>query len=40
MSRKRIREIDTSGDGALMWFFIGMLVIAVVAGLLGQVRPF
>jgi hypothetical protein len=37
MSRKRSHIIETSGDNALTWFFVGILVIAAVAGLLGQV---
>lgn len=37
MSRKRTQTIGASGDNALTWFFVGILVIAAVAGLLGQV---
>jgi hypothetical protein len=39
MSRKRSQSIATHGDNALTWFFVGILVIAVVAGLLGHVGP-
>jgi hypothetical protein len=38
MSRRRSQAIETFyGDNALTWFFVGMLVIAAVAGLLGHV---
>jgi hypothetical protein len=37
MSRRRSQTIETYGDNALTWFFVGMLVIAAVAGLLGQI---
>ncbi len=39
MSRRRSQTMAGYGDYALTWFFVGMLVIAVVAGLLGQVGP-
>lgn len=39
MSRKRNQTIAAYGDNALTWFFIGMLIIAAVAGLLGNVGP-
>jgi hypothetical protein len=39
MSRRRSELAAPYGDNALMWFFVGMLVIAVVAGLLGNVGP-
>lgn len=39
MSRKRSHTFASYGDNALTWFFVGMLVIAVVAGLLGNVGP-
>lgn len=39
MSRKRGHAIVNYGDNALTWFFVGVVVIAVVAGLLGQVGP-
>jgi hypothetical protein len=31
--------MESYGDSALTWFFVGMLVIAAVAALLGQVPP-
>jgi hypothetical protein len=37
MSRRRSQTIETYADNALTWFFVGMLVIAAVAGLLGQI---
>jgi hypothetical protein len=37
MSRRRSQAIETNGDSALTWFFVGVLVIAAVAGLLGQI---
>jgi hypothetical protein len=37
MSRRRSQAIETFSDNALTWFFVGMLVIAAVAGLLGQI---
>ncbi len=37
MSRRRSHVIGMYGDNALTWFFVGMLVIAAVAGLLGQI---
>jgi len=39
MSRKRSHMMESYGNNALTWFFVGMLFIAVVAGLLGQVGP-
>jgi len=37
MSRRRSPVIDSSGEGAMTWFFAGLVVIALVAGLVGQV---
>ena len=37
ISRRQRDAIASYGDNALTWFFVGMLVIAVVAGLLGNV---
>jgi hypothetical protein len=37
ISRRHRDTIASYGDNALTWFFVGMLVIAVVAGLLGNV---
>jgi hypothetical protein len=39
MPRRRNETIAAYGDNALTWFFVGVLVIALVAGLLGQVGP-
>lgn len=38
MSRKKSQVIENASDSALTWFFVGMLVIAAVAALLGQVH--
>lgn len=37
MPRRKSQTIETYSDNALTWFFVGILVIAVVAGLLGQI---
>lgn len=37
MPRRRNHTIAAYGDNALTWFFVGMLIIALVAGLLGHV---
>jgi hypothetical protein len=37
MSRRRSPVINNSGESALTWFFAGLVVIAVVARLVGQV---
>lgn len=39
MSRRRSQAIESQGesDNALTWFVVGVLVIAAVAGLLGQI---
>ena len=37
MSRRRSPVIDSSGESAMTWFFAGLVVIALVAGLVGQV---
>jgi hypothetical protein len=36
MSRRRSRIINNSGESAMTWFFAGLVVIAVVAGFVGQ----
>ncbi|WP_424957296.1 hypothetical protein [Hyphomicrobium sp. 1Nfss2.1] len=36
MSRKRGHTLDSLNDSAVTWFFIGLLMIAGIAGLLGQ----
>jgi hypothetical protein len=37
MSRRRSTVIHNSGENALTWLFGGLVVIALVAGLVGQV---
>lgn len=37
MSRKRMLSAESLSDSALTWFFVGLLLIAAIAGLLGQV---
>ena len=37
VSRRPRAAIASYGDNALTWFFVGILVIAIVAGLLGKV---
>jgi hypothetical protein len=37
MSRKRMHSIEVLSDSAITWFFVGLLLIAAIAGLLGQV---
>jgi hypothetical protein len=37
MSRKRVQALGGLSDSAITWFFVGLLVIAVIAGVLGQV---
>lgn len=39
MSQRRRSPVDTTSpiDNAFTWFFAGLLVIALVAGLLGQI---
>ena len=37
MSRKRMQAPDGLSDNAVTWFFVGLLVIAAIAGVLGQV---
>ena len=36
MSRRKIPVITSSGESAMTWFFAGLVLIAVVAGLVGQ----
>ncbi|WP_280173518.1 hypothetical protein [Hyphomicrobium sp. NDB2Meth4] len=36
MSRKRGHTLESLNDSAVTWFFIGLLMIAGIAGLLGQ----
>jgi hypothetical protein len=37
MSRRRNPVINGSGEGAVTWFFAGLVLNAVVAGLVGRV---
>jgi hypothetical protein len=37
MSPRRRPVIDSSDESAMTWFFAGLVVIALVAGLVGQV---
>jgi hypothetical protein len=36
MSRKRTQSFESLGESAITWFFIGMMMIAATAGLLGH----
>jgi hypothetical protein len=36
MSRKRTRSIEAYGDSASTWFFVGLMLIAAIAALLGE----
>lgn len=36
MPRKRTQALESLGDSAITWFFVGLLLIALVAGLFGQ----
>ncbi len=36
MARKWIQALEGSGENALTWFFLGLMLIAVIAVLLGQ----
>ncbi len=37
MSRRRTQALDSLSHSAITWFFVGLLLIAAIAGLLGQV---
>jgi hypothetical protein len=37
MSRKRTHTLESVSDSAITWFFVGLLLIAAIAGVLGQV---
>lgn len=37
MSRRRTQAIESLSHSAVTWFFVGLLMIAAIAGLLGQV---
>jgi hypothetical protein len=36
MSRKWTRSIEAYGDSAITWFFVGLMLIAAIAALLGE----
>ena len=37
MSRKRTHTLESFGDSAITWFFVGLMLIAAIAALLGHV---
>lgn len=37
MSRKRTYSLETLSDSAITWFFVGLMLIAAIAAVLGQV---
>lgn len=37
MSRRRTPALESLSHSAVAWFFVGLLLIAAIAGLLGQV---
>ncbi|MEO8420378.1 MAG: hypothetical protein ABI457_04220 [Hyphomicrobium sp.] len=37
MSRKRINTLESLSDSAITWFFVGLMLIAAIAAVLGQV---
>ncbi|MFA5900029.1 MAG: hypothetical protein WC829_13065 [Hyphomicrobium sp.] len=37
MSRKKTQDLEDLSHGAITWFFVGLMIIAAIAGLLGQV---
>jgi len=37
MSRRRSPVVSSSGESAMTWFFAGLVLIALVVGLVGQV---
>jgi hypothetical protein len=37
MSRRRSPIISRSGESAMTWFFAGLVLISLIAGLIGQV---
>ena len=37
MSRKPSHAVEAIADNAMTWFFVGLLLIAAIAALLGQV---
>jgi hypothetical protein len=37
MSRRRTQTLEGYGDSAITWFFVGLMLIAAIAAVLGQV---
>ena len=37
MSRKRTQTLESYNDSAITWFFVGLMLIAAIAALFGQV---
>jgi hypothetical protein len=37
MSRKRTYTLESFGDSAITWFFVGLMLIAAIAAVLGHV---
>jgi uncharacterized membrane-anchored protein len=37
MSRKRSHTLESVSDSAITWFFVGLMLIAAIAGVLGQI---
>ena len=37
MSRKRTQTLESYSDSAITWFFVGLMLIAAIAAVLGQV---
>jgi hypothetical protein len=37
MSRKRTQALESLSHSAIVWFFVGLLLIAATAGVLGHV---
>jgi hypothetical protein len=37
MSRRRTQSLESYSDSAITWFFVGLLLIAAIAAVLGQV---
>lgn len=37
MPRKPTQDLESLSHGAITWFFVGLLIIAAIAGVLGHV---
>jgi hypothetical protein len=37
MSRKRTQSLESLTDNAITWFFVGLMMIAVIAAAFGQI---